>query len=270
LSRKFYVKSLRLWSRFPELHLRWNQFLIPPFKMALYPSVLFPALYYSAQYGFASILPAVTVAHIFSSRFGFDTLQIGIAYGGALTIGGTLGELAAGMVLDAVVKAERKKLGGIDPPPEARLKAIWTGQILVPIGLLIYGFCIQYNVHWIGALMGMGTACFGIQVVTTTCYTYAIDCYRPEGSEIALLFNFVRQEFGMTFAFYAIPMANKIGFQWEFIFFACMGSILAFIPILVLMWKGEEIRKRIGKPRNVNVFDQTDRQMGSGKKIDEK
>lgn len=88
------------------------------------------------------------------------------------------------MVLDAVVKAERKKLGGADPPPEARLKAIWTGQILVPVGLLIYGFCIQYNVHWIGALMGMGTACFGIQVVTTTCYTYAIDCYRPEGSEV--------------------------------------------------------------------------------------
>lgn len=88
------------------------------------------------------------------------------------------------MVLDAVVKSERKKLEGADPPPEARLKAIWTGQILVPIGLLIYGFCIQYsNVPWIGALIGMGTACFGMQVISTTCYTYSIDCYRPEGSE---------------------------------------------------------------------------------------
>lgn len=88
------------------------------------------------------------------------------------------------MVLDAVVKAERKRLGGEDPPPEARLKAIWTGEILVPVGLLIYGFCIQYDVHWMGALIGMGTACFGIQVVATTCYTYSIDCYRPEGSEV--------------------------------------------------------------------------------------
>jgi hypothetical protein len=103
--------------------------------------------------------------------------------------------------------------------------------------------------------MGMGIACFGNQVVTTTCYTYSIDCYRLEASEISTFYNFIRQEVGMTFAFYAIPMADLIGFQFLFIFFACMGSILAFIPIVVLMFKGESIRKKLGKPTNVNVFD---------------
>lgn len=34
------------------------------------------------------------VTDIFSERFGFDTLQIGLAYGGALTIGGTVGEVS--------------------------------------------------------------------------------------------------------------------------------------------------------------------------------
>ena len=63
--------------------------------MARYPSVLFPCLYYAAQYGFANILPAVTVAHNFSARFHWDTLQIGLGYGGALTIGGCLGEVIA-------------------------------------------------------------------------------------------------------------------------------------------------------------------------------
>ncbi len=56
--------------------------------MAKYPSVIFPALYYAAQYGFASILPAVTVASIVSKQFGWSTLEIGLAYGGALSIGG--------------------------------------------------------------------------------------------------------------------------------------------------------------------------------------
>ena len=121
----------------------------------------------------------------------------------------------------------------------------------------------------------MGIGCFGIQVITTTCYTYAIDCYRVESSEVgspnflfmslninahtlqvAQLFNFVRQEVGMTFAFYAIDLAERIGYQFEFVFFACMGSILAFIPIVVLMFKGTEIRERFGTPKNVNVFDQ--------------
>ena len=101
----------------------------------------------------------------------------------------------------------------------------------------------------------MGIACFGLQVITTTCYTYSIDCYRPEGSEVSQVFNFFRQEIGMTFAFYVIHMADKIGYQWTFFFFACMGSILGFIPMVVLMWKGKEIRERMGKPRNVNQFD---------------
>ena len=252
---KTYTNRLALWSNHPELKLKANQFVIPAFKMARYPSVIFPCLYYSAQYGFASILPAVTVAHIFSSRFHWDTLQIGLGYGGALTIGGSLGELAAGMVVDAIVKRERRLLGGVDPPPEVRLKAIWTGEILVPAGLLIYGFCIQYRTPWPAPLFGMGLACFGIQIITTTCYTYSIDCYRLESSEVSTLFNFIRQEVGMTFAFYAIDLAERIGYQWEFVFFAIMGSVLAFAPILGLMWKGKEWRERMGKPRGVNVFD---------------
>ena len=254
-TKQIYMSRLRLWSHHPELKLRLNQFVLPTFKMAKYPSALFPAIYYATQYGFASILPAVTVAHIFTKFFKWDTLDIGLGYGAALTIGGSLGELAAGWVIDYIVKRERRKIGGRDPEPEVRLKAIWTGEILVPVGLLIYGFCLQYRTVWIAPLIGMGTACFGLQVITTTCYTYAIDCYRPEGSEVSQLINFCRQEIGMTFAFYAIDMAEKIGYQFTFLFFALLGSVVAFLPMLVLMWKGQEWRYKLGKPRNVNVFD---------------
>jgi len=91
------------------------------------------------------------------------------------------------------------------------------------------------------------------------------------------VFNFFRQEIGMTFAFYVILLAGKIGYQWTFFFFAIMGSVLGvsvwsswtscvhsyvdpltlwqFIPIIVLMWRGKEIREKLGKPRNVNQFD---------------
>jgi len=255
ISKKTYMNAMRLWSSHPELKLRANQFILPSLKMVKYPSVIFPALYYATQYGFASVLPAVTVTVIFTKFFKWDTLDIGLGYGLALTIGGSLGELAAGWVVDLVVKRERRKLGGADPEPEVRLKAIWTGEILVPSGLLIYGFCLSYKTVWIAPLLGMGIAAFGIQVITTTCYTYAIDCYRPEGSEVAQVINFFRQEFGMTFAFYALRLADRIGFQFTFLFFAICGGVLAFIPILGLMWRGKEWRQRMGKPHNVNVFD---------------
>lgn len=134
-----YRERLRLWTIHPDLKLKASHFILPPLKMVKYPSVIFPALYYAAQYGFASILPAVTVSTIFTKFFHWDTLDIGLAYGGALTIGSFLGELCAGLVVDAIVKREKRKMGGRDPPPEVRLKAIWTGEVMVPVGLLIYG-----------------------------------------------------------------------------------------------------------------------------------
>ena len=71
-----------------------KSFFIPVLRLAVKPWILFPTLYYATQYGFASILPAVTVAHIFAARFGFGVLQTGLAYGGALTIGAGLGEVS--------------------------------------------------------------------------------------------------------------------------------------------------------------------------------
>ena len=155
-SKAAFIDGLQIRDRTPDIPLRWNQFILPTFKLAMKPSVIFPALYYATQYGFASILPAVTVASIFSKEFKWDTLQIGLGYGGALTIGGSLGELAAGLVLDAIVKEQMKK--NVDFQPEVRLRAIWHGEILVPAGLLIYGFTMQYKTFWVGPLMGMGKA----------------------------------------------------------------------------------------------------------------
>lgn len=247
-----YISRLKPYSSFPELKLRWNQFVIPSIKMAKYPSVLFPALYYAAQYGFASNLPAVTVSSIFSEAFHWNTLKIGLAYGGALSIGGVLGEIAGGLVLDSIVNRARRRLNGESPPPEVRLKAIWTGAILVPVGLILYGFTLQYHVFWFVPLLGMAIACFGLQVIATTCYTYSIDAYRAQGSETSQLINFVRQEFGMTFAFYVVLLCHRIGYQWAFFMFACLGSGLGFLPIVVLMFWGEQIRERMGAPKDVN------------------
>ncbi|KAI1617102.1 MFS general substrate transporter [Exophiala viscosa] len=253
-NKAIYFSSLRLYSHFPQLKLRPNQFVLPALKMAKYPSVTFPALYYGTIYGFASILPAVTVASIFTEFFHWNTLTIGLAYGGSLTIGSILGECVSGWVVDTIVIRERRRLGR-DPEPEIRLRAIWAGEVIVPTGLLIYGFCLQYHTAWIAPILGMGIACFGLQIITTTTYTYATDCYRTESGEVAQLFNFIRQEIGMTFAFYAVNLANHIGYQWTFLMFALIGGGLAFVPMLLIIIYGESWRKELGKPVGVNAFD---------------
>ena len=106
--------------RNPDTPLSWNKSILPTVRVALKPHVVSPALYHGNQYGFASNLPAVTVASIFNKEFKWDSLQIGLGYGGALTIGGSLGELAAGLVLNALVKAKLRE--NVDFEPELRLR----------------------------------------------------------------------------------------------------------------------------------------------------
>ena len=138
---------------------------------------------------------------------------------------------------------ETRRLGR-NPESEVRLKAIWTGAFLVPAGLLIYGFSIQYPTPWFPALFGMFIAIFGLQVIATVCYTYPVDCYRPEGSEIAQLINFIRQLTGMTVAFYVVRLCRAIGYQYGFIIFMILSSVLAFLPMLWLMKYGRETREK--------------------------
>jgi len=237
-----YLWRMRFGGRYPGRKLRLGDFFLPYIKMIRYPAVVFPAIYYGTQYGLGSTLPAVTVSHIFAQEFGWDTLQIGLAYGTSLLIGAFLGETAGGWVVDSMMNRARRRAGP-SAPAEVRLKAVWTGEIVVPAGLLMYGFSIQFGGPWIVSIIGMGMACFGVQCITTVMYTYSTDCYPNKAAEVAQVFNLIRQEIGMTFAFYAIVLGQAIGgYHLLFVFFACVGSILAFIPILFLMWKGEAIR----------------------------
>ena len=186
-SKTIFLDSLKIRDRTPNIPLNWNKFILPPLRFTLKPHAVFPALYYATQYGFASILPAVTVASIFSKEFKWDTLQIGLGYGGALTVGGSLGELAAGLVLDALVL--KKTRGNVDFQPEMRLQAIWHGEILVPAGLLIYGFTMQYKTFWVGPLIGMGS--LHLQSHFSQLFTFLTSCrnssFRPSSHHHDLL-----------------------------------------------------------------------------------
>ena len=88
-----YRELLRPIRRYPGVKLKAKHIIVPIFRMAKYPSVLFPALYYATQYCFAAIFPAVTYSIIFQEQFGWNSFQCGMAYGGTMTLGSIAGEV---------------------------------------------------------------------------------------------------------------------------------------------------------------------------------
>lgn len=129
--------------------------------------------------------------------------------------------------------------------PEARLYLVFLG---LPVGLIIHGVCVSRRTPWIGLAVGMVVASVGVQAGTTLTYSYCSDCYKPQAAEVSTLINLFRQIFPFRIGFYALPFGKRHGFDVAWGTFAAINFV-AWLPLLLLIWKGEEIRKRQEKPK---------------------
>ncbi|KAH8819360.1 major facilitator superfamily domain-containing protein [Xylogone sp. PMI_703] len=214
---------------------------IRPFQMLVYPSVIIPALYYAVSFAFGSILFIISSANLFREVYEFEPYQTGLLLGIPLTVGTALGELVSGGFSDWVVYRYAKARGG-HTIAEDRLMAIWPALIILPAGIIIEGVCIEKETHWIGPGLGIGIASFGLQIATTVIYAYTADCYKPQSAEIGAVLNAGRNFMSFPVAFYAVPLGERIGFQWAWVLFALL-NVLFFSPMILLMFKGEKWRR---------------------------
>lgn len=253
----------------PERKFKFSNFS-HPFIMAKYPSILFPAIFYTMAWTFINTLPAVTIATTYTATYKLAPGVIGACLGSSLIIGSVLAELVTGKITDIILYHNAKKNDGV-PKLEARLYLTIIAAIMMPIGLIIYGFGIQKKYSFYVPLVGLGigmfypsllilivllllqntniklpTGAFGIQMESTCLYAYVSDCYRPQTMESAVLFNLGR---GIAFVvgFFAIPFAKHSGYGWAWFTFA-MLMIISFVPVALLFRYGEHWRKRMGEP----------------------
>ncbi|KAF2230595.1 MFS general substrate transporter [Viridothelium virens] len=239
-------KILMLRRAAPSNRLRPIDFL-RPFQMLLYPSVVVPTVYYATSFGYGTILFILTSTNIFSQLYHLQPYQVGVLLGIPLTVGSVIGECCAGYLSDLVSERRAIHRGG-KRIPEDRFLAIYPGAILLPLGVAIEGVCITHKTHWIGPAMGVAIASFGLQIVTTIIYAYIADCYKPQSAEIGAVLNFTRQIFSFCVGFYAIQTGQMIGFQDAWIIWACI-NVATFLPVIILVWKGERWRRALGTPK---------------------
>ncbi|KAK7955221.1 hypothetical protein PG988_015915 [Apiospora saccharicola] len=230
-----------------------------PFLTMRYLSILLPALYYMTAFAYGSLLFGATGSVVFRGIYGFTTAQTGMIISIPLVIGCLLGECSAGWFTDWLVyrdaAARRKKQrndddeGVVRRRPEPRLDALWLA-LLVPVGVVVQGVCISHaeRTGWVANAVGMAIASFGLQVAGTVTYTYCTDCYKPQAAEISVVLTLFRHIYCGLVPFYAVPLAEKIQYQYAWLLFACLN--VAFLaPLLILRLYGERIRSSKWQPK---------------------
>ncbi|TVY37770.1 Efflux pump vrtL, partial [Lachnellula cervina] len=194
------------------------------FYLLKYPSIVFPFWYYTTAWTFCNVLPAITLATIYTSIYHLKSGPIGACLGISLTIGSVLGEIFAGRASDFLMFRLALRNGGVRKP-EYRLYLCTLSAFFMPAGLLIFGATVG-KTSYIPPLVGLAVSVFGLQITTTTLYTYTADAHAPSTPESGTLFNLSR---GLSFVvgFFALPYAEKVGY---------LGAWGTFAAVVGLSW----------------------------------
>lgn len=229
-----------------------------PFKFIAKPSIILATTPYSMAYGFMYFMIASLPLQL-TSHYNFLSYQIGLAYlpNG---VGNAVGAYISGKLADrAIVEKDNVKL-----EIESRLTPMWIGIVVLPAGLLIYGWCVQFSVHVAVTLVGLFickyinfnfwilvsrltlafTVGLGVGIVQTPCNTYIVDSHHKHSASVMSAANLMRCVSAGCTPLAAPKFLQMIGNGWSTTILAILSAMSGICIFLVqrygLQWRQRE------------------------------
>jgi hypothetical protein len=153
--------------------------IVRPTKMLIFsPIVLFLSLFVAITYSYLYLF-FTTITEVFETRYGFRHDLVGLAFLG-IGCGQFIGQFLYSYLANRSMAYYSAKG---DIKPEQRLNTMLAGAILIPIGLLWYGWSVQANVQWIVPLLGTAIFSLGMLFIFVSIY------YHPFYGNADLIFQ---------------------------------------------------------------------------------
>ncbi|KAI0378106.1 MFS general substrate transporter [Hypomontagnella monticulosa] len=141
------------------------------------------------------------------------------------------------------VYAYLKKRYGVGKP-EFRVPMMMPGAMLIPFGLLIYGWTAEFKTHWIGPNIGAGLFAAGAIICFQCLQGFLVDSYQRYAASAVGAATVLRSLAGFGFPLFAPSMYDRLGYGWGNTLMALLGIAIGW-PSPILLWKyGEMLRKR--------------------------
>ncbi|KAI1082714.1 MFS general substrate transporter [Whalleya microplaca] len=161
----------------------------------------------------------------------------------SLGVGFLLGAQTCAPLQDRIYAALKARYGG-PGRPEYRTPMMVPGAVLVPVGLLVYGWCAEYKTHWIGPNIGamlLGAGCIiGFQCLQG----FLVDSYQRYAASAVGAVTVLRSLAGFGFPLFAPSLYERLGYGWGNTLLALLGVAIGW-PGPFLLWKyGERLRER--------------------------
>ncbi|KAK5084920.1 hypothetical protein LTR70_006391 [Exophiala xenobiotica] len=234
----------------PEPRLSWKQELLPwsgyfdhvsfwrtflrPFVVIASPVVLWATLLFTTCISWL-VLISITLSQIFSAPpYNFSVSAVG-ATNVSSFVASVIGTLAAGPLIDGVVKLMSKRNRGIFEP-EFRLPVMLTYLVFTATGFFAWGQSLYQEQPWpVPVIVCMGMINLGVQLGTSAVVTYVCDSHREQSAEAFAIMNFIKNMFAFGLTFYVNDWIVQQGVRD--CFFAIggitIGCFLTTIPMYI-------------------------------------
>lgn len=206
------------------------------------PILMMTTSYMTIKYALLGLVLA-TLTETMESTYPtvFSRGSIGLTFL-SLAIGNTLSLFFYSLTSDRYVIHQRDKKGDAFKP-ESRLVHLFLAAIILPMGFLIYGWAMEYHVHYIVPLIGTCVVGFSTTLSSLPVETYVVDVYKIHGASAIAAGVIFRAIAGAFLPLIAPPLYQSIGL-------GCGNSVLALIagifipPLGLLMIYGDWFRSK--------------------------
>lgn len=236
-------------------HSATRAFLRPLTLLFFAPSVSISTIYMALAYGMFYIVMA-TLTEALEGVYGFEPSLVGLGFLGLgmditassrlicanwclAASGMIIGTVAYGSFADRYLEY-RARLKG-KGAPEDRLPFLLFGAATLPFGYLLYGWSLQYRLHWMAPIIGTALLGFSWMLVQISIENYLADAFENWSASAISIIVILRASTGAILPLAAVPLYQKLGYGWGNTLLGFLGAV--FIPMLVLLvLRGERLR----------------------------
>lgn len=233
----------------PPLAIVLRKALVRPFYLLVtQPIIQALALFQLYQYGVVYLVlttfPLVWtgVYHESPAIGGINYLSLGLGF--------SIASAFASPLQDKIYIRLKSTRGNGQGRPEFRVPMMFPSSFLVVAGLFIYGWSVEFHVHWIAPNIGVFLFAMGTIVSYQCSQTYCVDSYAAVAASAMSAVITLRSLAGFGFPLFAPSLYDALGYGWG-------NSLLGFIalgvgvPAPIAFWFfGEKLRNRSSEARS--------------------
>ncbi|KAG7138415.1 Efflux pump vrtL like protein [Verticillium longisporum] len=128
--------------------------------------------------------------------------------------------------------------------PEFRVPMMVPGAVLVPAGLLVYGWTAEARTHWLGPNAGAGLFAMGTIIGFQCVQGFLVDSYARYAASAVGAATVLRSLAGFGFPLFGPDVYASLGYGWGNTVLAGVGVVIGW-PGPWLLWRfGEGLRKK--------------------------